>query len=467
MRYDTVIQGGAIVTPAGVYKADVGIIGEKIAAIGTDLAEGRDDVTVIDAGGHYVLPGVIDVHVHLELPFCGTVSSDDYRSGTRAAARGGVTTLMDFAIPYAEESLSEALDNWHRKAEGKALIDYSFHLCVTRWQEHRHQIKDMVERGIPTFKEFMIYESEGWQSDDRAMFCTLEQLRDLGGMLMVHAETSRVLDELIERHHTPDLMAKYGARLHGMTRPSWVESEAIQRAITWSEVTKGPLYVVHMSTGAGADLVKAAQERGVPVLSETCPQYLVLDESVFEGSDGHLFASCPQIKTTADSQRLWKGLVDGEVAVVSTDTCSFNRRQKAMWNGDWSKIPMGLPGLETLLPVVYSRGVLEGRLTLETLVSRLCADPARIMGLYPKKGVLQVGSDADLAIIHPDRKITVRPEEMETNTDWSPFENWDLAGFARTTLSRGEVIVDDYKVVGKEGRGQWISRTSAGLGRKS
>ena len=463
MSYDTVIQGGTIVTPTGVYKADVGILGEKIAAIGADLAEGRTDVAVIDATGHYVLPGVIDVHVHLELPFCGTVSSDDYRSGTRAAARGGVTTLMDFAIPYAEESLSQALDNWHQRAEGKALIDYSFHLCVTRWQEHRHQIKDMVERGVPTFKEFMIYESEGWQSDDRAMFCTLEQLRDLGGMLMVHAETSRVLDELIERHHTPELMAKYGARLHGMTRPSWVESEAIQRAITWSEVTNGPLYVVHMSTGAGADLVKAAQERGVPVLSETCPQYLVLDESVFEGSDGHLFASCPQVKTIADSDRLWKGLVDGEIRVVSTDTCSFNREQKAMWNGDWSKIPMGLPGLETLLPLVYTRGVLDGRLDLETMVARLCTDPARIMGLYPKKGAIQVGADADLAIIHPDRKITVRHEEMETNTDWSPFENWDLAGFARTTVSRGEVIVDDYKVVGAEGRGQWISRSSAGL----
>ena len=253
MRFDTIVTGGKVVTPDGVIETDIGIRGEKITALGQDLAGEQNGATIVDASGHYVLPGVIDVHVHLELPFCGTVSSDDYRSGTRAGARGGVTTLIDFAIPYAEESLSEAVDNWHQRAEGKALIDYTFHLCITRWQEHRHQIKEMFERGVPSFKEFMIYESEGWQSDDRAMFCTLEELRDLGGMLMVHAETSRVLDELIERHHRPDEMKRLGAQLHAMTRPQFTEYEAIQRAITWSEVTGGTLYVVHMSTGAGAD----------------------------------------------------------------------------------------------------------------------------------------------------------------------------------------------------------------------
>jgi dihydropyrimidinase len=463
MSFDKVIQGGRVVTPGGVFEADIGIRDERIAAIGEGLATAQSEVQVIDAAGHYVLPGVVDVHVHLELPFCGTVSSDDYRSGTRAAARGGVTTLMDFAIPYAGESLGQAVDTWHQKAEGKALIDYAFHICVTRWHEHRHQLKEMVERGIPTFKEFMIYESEGWQSDDRAMYCTLEELRDLGGMLMVHAESSRVLDELIERFHTPQQIAEHGARLHTMTRPGFIESEAIQRALTWSEVTGGPLYVVHMSTGAGADLVKQAQERGAPVLSETCPQYLVLDDSVFSREDGHLYASCPQVKKPEDSARLWQGLAHGEVAVVATDTCSFTREQKGMWEGDWTKIPMGLPGLETLLPLVYTHGVLAGRLSLETMVSRLCTDPARIMGLYPRKGVIQVGSDADLAIIHPDSKLAVRHQEMETNTDWSPYQGWDLAGFARTTISRGEVIVDSYQVVGTEGRGRWLPRSSAGL----
>ncbi len=461
MRFDRVIKGGNVVTPAGTYTGDVGIVGEKIAALGVDLD--TDGADVIDASGHHVIPGVLDVHVHLELPFCGTVSADDYRTGTRAGARGGVTTVIDFAIPYAGESLNDAADNWLRKAEGKSLVDYTFHICITRWQEHKDQIKGMVERGFPTFKEFMIYESEGWQSDDRALFGTLEKMKEYGAMLLVHAESARVLDELIERHHTPELMQQYGAQLHGITRPNFVEAEAIQRVVQWCEATGGQLYIVHMSTAQGADIVAAAQARGVPVIAETCVQYLVLDDSVFAREDGHLFACCPQLKKPEDSARLWQGLRHGEVSVISTDTCTFTREQKSMWNGDWTKIPMGMPGLETLLPVTYTRGVLGGQITLEEMCMKLSTNPAKIMGLAPRKGAIQVGADADIAIIHPTSTRTVSPDEMETNADWSPYEGWELAGFARTTLSRGEVIVDNYKVVGREGRGQWLPRSSAGL----
>lgn len=461
MAFDTIISGGRVVTPDGVLDADVGIRGEKIAAVEPSLDD--PNARRIDASDHYVLPGMLDVHVHLALPFCGTVSSDDYRSGTRAAARGGVTTLIDFAIPYAGESLSQAVDNWHEKADGKALIDYTFHVCITRWDEHRDQIEGMVDRGFSTFKEFMIYASEGWQSDDRALFGTLEKMRDLNTMLLVHAESSTVLDELIARHHTPELMSRYGARLHAMTRPNFIEAEAIQRAITWSEATGGSLYVVHMSTAEGAGLVRAAQARGVPVMAETCAQYLVLDDSVFAKEDGHLYACCPQIKKPRDIARLWEGLRDGEVSVVSTDTCTFTREQKAMWEGDWTKIPMGLPGLETLLPLVYTRGVLESRLSIEEMCLKLSTNPAKIMGLYPQKGVIAVGSDADVAVIHPEKRMTVDPAAMETNADWSPYDGWELAGSARTTLSRGDIIVDDYKVVGREGRGRWLSRRSAGV----
>ena len=461
MTYDTVVRAGNVVTPAGAFVGDIGIKGEKIVALGADLdAKGAK---VIDATGHHVLPGVLDVHVHLELPFCGTVSADDYRSGTRAAARGGVTTVIDFAIPPAGGTLNDAADIWMKKAEGKSMIDYTFHICITKFAEQRDQIKGMVERGFTTFKEFMIYESEGWQSDDRALYGTLEKMREYGTMLLVHAESARVLDELIARNHTPELMKKYGARLHAMTRPNFVESEAIQRAVQWSEATGGQLYIVHMSTAEGTDIVRSAQARGVPVIAETCVQYLVLDDSVFGREDGHLFACCPQLKKPADSARLWEGLKRGEVSVISTDTCTFNREQKAMWEGDWTKIPMGMPGLETLLPLTYTKGVLAGRLTLEEMCMKLSTNPAKIMGLYPRKGVIMVGADADLAIIHPNRTHAVKPSEMETNADWSPFEGWDLAGFSRTTLSRGEVIVDDYKVVGKEGRGRWLPRTNAGL----
>ena len=461
MRFDRVVKGGNVVTPGGTFTGDVGIQGEKIAALGVDLeSKGAD---VIDATGHHVIPGVLDVHVHLELPFCGTVSADDYRTGTRAGARGGVTTVIDFAIPSATGSLSDAADTWMKKAKDKSLIDYTFHICITRWNDHKDQIAGMVKRGFTTFKEFMIYESEGWQSDDRALFGTLEKMKELGAMLLVHAESSRVLDELIARHHTPELMKQYGAVLHAITRPNFVEAEAIQRVVRWSEATGGQLYIVHMSTAEGADIVAAAQARGVPVLAETCVQYLVLDDSVFAREDGHLFACCPQLKKPADSSRLWQGLRHGEVSVISTDTCTFTREQKAMWEGDWTKIPMGMPGLETLMPLTYTKGVLEGRLTLDEMCRKLSTNPARIMGLAPRKGAIQIGADADLAIIHPTRTHTVNPDEMETNADWSPFEGWQLAGFSRTTLSRGEVIVDDYRVVGKEGRGQWLPRTTAGL----
>jgi dihydropyrimidinase len=462
VTFDTIIRGGNVVTPTGTANSDVGIAGGIIAAIGPGLAA-SGNTTIIDAAGHHVIPGVLDVHVHLELPFCGTTSADDYRSGTRAGARGGVTTLIDFAIPYAGESLNDAADNWMKRAEGKALIDYTFHICITRWNEHKDQIRGMVDRGFTTFKEFMIYESEGWQSDDRAMFGTLEKMHEYGTMLLVHAESARVLDELIARHHTPELMKQYGARLHAMTRPNFIEAEAIQRAVMWSEVTGGQLYIVHMSTAEGTEIVKQAQARGVPVLAETCAQYLVLNDDVFAREDGHLFACCPQLKKPEDSARLWRGLRDGTVSVVSTDTCTFTRDQKAMWGGDWTKIPMGMPGLETLLPIVYTNGVLGKKLSLDEMCMKLSTNPARIMGLYPRKGAIAVGSDADVAIIHPTSVRTVSPDTMETNADWSPFEGWDLAGFARTTLSRGEVIVDDYRVVGTAGRGKWLPRTTAGL----
>ena len=459
-RFDTVIKAGNVVTPAGSFTGDIGISGERIAALG----EGLDTTgaRVIDAKGFHVIPGVLDVHVHLELPFCGTVSSDDYLSGTRAAARGGVTTVIDFAIPSATGSLSDAADTWMKKAEGKSLIDYTFHICITRYKEHKDQIAGMVKRGFTTFKEFMIYESEGWQSDDAALFGTLERMKEHGAMLLVHAESSRVLDALIARHHTPELMKKHGAVLHAMTRPNFIESEAIQRVVQWCEATGGQLYIVHMSTAEGTEIVKAAQARGVRVLAETCAQYLVLDDSVFAQKDGHLFACCPQLKKPADVERLWRGLNGGEVSVISTDTCTFTREQKAMWEGDWTKIPMGMPGLETLLPLIYTKGVLAGRLSIEEMSRKLSTNPARIMGLDDRKGAIRVGADADIAILHPTRTHKVDPKTLETNADWSPFEGWDLAGFARTTLSRGEVIVDDFKVVGKAGRGRWLPRTRAG-----
>ena len=464
MKYDTIIAGGTLVTAAGTMRADLAIQGEKIAAVGRDLAKGQPSgVRVIEAKGSYVLPGGVDVHVHLELPFCGTVSSDDFDSGTRAAARGGVTTVIDFAIPYGHDTLKQAVEKWHAKARGKACVDYAFHCCITNWKRQARELPGIIDLGIPTFKQFMIYESEGWQSDDAAMYEALERLRDLGGMLMVHAESSRVLELLIARHHNRAEMKKHGAYLHAVTRPNYIEAEAIQRAITWTEAAGGTLYVVHMSTAEGADLVKAARQRGVNVFAETCAQYLTLDDSLFAGQDGHLYATCPQIKKKSDQQRLWKGLRDGEVCGVSTDTCSFTRKQKATWKGDWTRIPMGMPGLETLMPVVYTEGVLKRRITLAQFVQKVSTAPAKIMGLYPGKGSLDVGTDADLTIIHPKKRIKVDWRKMETNADWNPYQGRELAGFAEAAFCRGRQIVEDYKFVGANGYGKYLPRSKPGV----
>jgi dihydropyrimidinase len=463
MTYDTLIINGTVVSAEGKEKADVAIKGDKIASVGKGLARnGANGAAVLDATGKYVLPGVLDVHVHLELPFCGTVSADDWDCGTRAAARGGVTTVIDFAIPFGQESLEDAYHKWMAKAKPKACIDYCWHMAITNWDRHGPEMAKMVRMGCPTFKEFMIYASEGWQSDDRAIYNALEECKRLGGMLLLHAESARVLDELIARHHKPELMAKHGARLHALTRPNFIEAEAIQRAIKWAEVTGGRLYIVHMSTKEGADTVKAAQQRGVDVYAETCVQYLVLDDSVFGKKDGHLYACCPQVKKLADQERLWQGLRDGEVCVVSTDTCTFTRAQKAMWNGDWTKIPMGLPGLETLLPLMTTFGYGERGFSLSQLVEKCCTNPARIMGLYPRKGVLARGSDADIVIVDLDRIVKVDHTRMDGGADWNPYQGWKLIGFAETTFCRGRKIVDNYQFVGTNGWGQWLPREKAG-----
>jgi dihydropyrimidinase len=463
MAYNTIIANGTVISAQGQEQTDVAIHGEKIAAVGRGLARaGTDGAAIIDATGKYVIPGGIDVHVHLELPFCGTVSSDDWNTGTKAAARGGVTTVIDFAIPYGNQSLDDAYHIWLAKAKPKACVDYCFHMAITNWDRHGPEMEKMVGMGCPTFKEFMIYAAEGWQSDDRAIFNALEKCKKLGGMLLIHAESSRVLDELIARYHTAELMRQYGARLHAMTRPNYIEAEAIQRSITWSEATGGRLYIVHMSTGEGADIVKAAQARGADVYAETCVQYLVLDDSLFGRPDGHLFACCPQIKKKEDQDRLWRGINTGEVCVISTDTCTFTREQKAMWKGDWTKIPMGLPGLETLLPIVFTKGVLEDRLPLTRFVEKCCTNPAKIMGLYPRKGVLAAGSDADVVIIDPKKKLTVDPRHMAGGADWSPYEGWSLAGFAETTFCRGKKIVENHQFVGSNGWGQWLPREKVG-----
>lgn len=464
MKFDTVIHGGRLVTNSETTEADIAIHGERIAAVGAGLADSplARGAKRVDARGRVVMPAGVDVHVHLALPFCGTTSADDYDSGTRAAACGGVTTVIDFAIPYGDQTLQQGLETWHAKADGRACVDYTFHMAITNWRRHQKELKSIVRQGVPTFKQFMIYEKEGWQSDDAAIFGALEALKDLGGLLLVHAESSRVLDMLIERRHTPAQMKKHGAWLHALTRPNFIEAEAIERVIRWTRETGGRSFIVHMSTAEGAELIKKAQADGVDILAETCVQYLTLDDRVFKGRDGHLYATCPQLKKPADQQRLWQGLRDGEVCNISTDTCTFTREQKALWEGDFTKIPMGMPGLETLMPAAYTDGVLTGRISLHTFVDKLSTAPAKIMGLYPRKGSLAVGSDADITIIHPTRTRKVDHRKMQTNCDWNPYQGRSLAGFAEHTFCRGRQVVRDYAFVGENGWGRFLARDGVG-----
>lgn len=466
---DTLILGGTIHSAERSFAADIGIKGHRIAVVAQPGTLARASAKrTIDASGCDVLPGCIDVHVHLALPFCGTTSCDDFEHGSKAAASGCITSVIDFAIPGKGQTLRQAHEAWLAKAAGKSLVDYAWHMAITS-DAHLAEIEKMVELGLPTFKEFMIYESEGWNSDDARMYRTLQLMKQHHTMLLVHAESSRVLESLIAQHHTPQQMKTHGAKLHPLTRPNFIEAEAIERAAHWCKVTGGQLYIVHMSTREGAEIVKAARQQGAPLMAETCTQYLTLTDKVFDGADGHLFACCPQVKKQADVDALWNAL-GRDVLVVSTDTCSFTREQKAMWwdkqagYGDWTKIPMGLPGLDTMVPLMYTLGVQTSRISINKLVTLCATNPAKIMGLWGRKGDIAVGFDADIAIISSRDSKIVTPANLHSQCDWSPYEGMQLNGFARTTLVRGQVVVEDGKPLDTmRGHGSFMMRSKPQL----
>jgi dihydropyrimidinase len=454
---DIKITNGRIVTSERSYVADISIEKGKIKAIGRSLS--GDARKTIDAGGKIILPGVIDVHVHFQLPSCGTVTADDFENGTKAAACGGVTTVIDFATQRKGSTLRKAVEARRAGADGKVAIDYAVHAVPTDWNAGtRAELKKLAADGITTFKMYMIYAREGMISDDGELFDALEETAKFGGMIAVHAESESVLDLLIDRYHNRQDMKKYGAYCHVLSRPNFIEAEAIQRAVTWAEATKGRLYIVHMSTAEGAEIIRNARARGVNVHAETCPQYLLLDDSVFRKPDGHLYATCPQIKKKEDSDRLWQAVSDGDISTIATDTCTFTTKQKAKWKGDFTRIPYGLPGVETLLPLIYTHGVGKKRISESQLVSRLCTNPAKLMGLYPEKGTIAVGCDADLVIFDPDKKVTLSHKNLQTNCDWSPYENFKLVGYPETTISRGVIVAQEGKFVGKVGHGRFIRR---------
>ncbi len=452
MANDLVIKGGLVVSAAGTRRADVGIKGEKINALGEDLEGAR----TIDATDMLVLPGALDVHTHFQLPFCGTVSADGFFSGSRAAALGGVTTFIDFAIQARPGSVMDAIEARRAEADPEVCVDYSLHAGITDWSADRiREIPAIIEAGIPTFKMFMIYKSQGWQSNDGDLFAALRETAKLGGMVGVHAENNDLIEML---QAEADAAGGTTCYTHAVTRPEVTETEAISRAIRLAEAAGGTLYIFHMSTGGAADIVKDARDRGVAVHAETGPHYLLLDDELFKRPDGHHFATCPPIRKPADQQKLWERLADGTVEVLATDTCTFTSQQKDMWKGDYKAIPFGMPGIEALLPLTHTYGVGNRRFDVSQMVALLSESPARLFGLDHRKGKVAEGYDADVVIFDPRLKHTLSAKTHASECDYDPFEGTTCTGMPITTLLRGKVIVQDRAFVGSKGDGLFVAR---------
>lgn len=453
---DMKVVNGTVVTAAATRYADVGIEGGRIAAIEVTIAEPAHET--LDASGCLVLPGCVEVHTHLDFPLAGTISADDFENGTKVAALGGNTTLIDFATQFRGETLSQALENWFKKEGGKSCIDFSFHMGFSQFTpDVLAEVPRIVAAGVPSFKMYMAYRNV-CMLDDGEMFQLMQAIREAGGLVQVHAENGWVIDVLIRQHLTA---GKRQPKYHALSRPAALEAEATHRAIVLAELAGVPLYVVHTSSAAAVDHVARARERGLPVYGETCNQYLVLTEEMYDlpGFEGAKYVLSPPLRTAADRDALWGRLADGTLQTVATDHCPFRYEgQKNLGREDFSKIPNGLPGLEAKLSIVYSEGVRRDRIGINKLVEVVAEGPARLFGLFPEKGTIAVGGDADLVIFDPSAWWKLDRENLHSPLDYSPYEGMEVAGKARTVLLRGQYVVKDGQFVGRRGMGRFLRR---------
>jgi dihydropyrimidinase len=457
MRFDTLIRGGTIVTATDTVVGDVGIVGGKISVIGLNLPlEGAGKV--IEARGMLVMPGGIDVHTHLDMPFGGTTSADDFESGTVAAAHGGTTTLIDFAIQYKGQTLRHAFDTWMKKADGKAVIDYSFHCIITDIAGAQlDEMKAFVREGVPTFKLFMAYPGV-FMLDDASIFKAMGVAADCGGMICMHAENGGAIDVIVQRALAE---GKRSPKYHALTRPVTAEAEATSRAIALAEMAGTPVYIVHLSCNEALEKVREARDRGLRVYAETCPQYLYLslDNMDGPGFDGAKYVFTPPLREKWHQEKLWQGLAKDDLQVVSTDHCPFcMKEQKELGKDDFTKIPNGGPGIEHRVSLVYSGGVHGGKFSANRLVQLVSTAPAKLFGLYPRKGTVAVGSDADLIVFDANEEQTISVKTHHMRVDYSMFEGTRVKGVPKTVLSRGRVIVENGKFVGKVGAGEFLKR---------
>jgi len=457
MRFDTVIRDGTIVTATDTYLADVAILGGRISAIGKDLPI-ENAGNVIDATGRFVMPGGIDVHTHLDMPFGGTTSADDFETGTIAAAFGGTTTLIDFAIQYKGQTLHQAFDTWMKKASGKAVTDYSFHCIITELADAQVQeMKTLVREGVPTFKLFMAYPGV-FMLDDASIFRAMNAAANSGGMICMHAENGGAIDVIVQRALAE---GKRAPKYHALTRPTTAEAEATSRSIALAEMAGAPVYIVHLSCNEALEKVREARDRGLPTYAETCPQYLYLSLENMDapGFEGAKYVFTPPLREKWHQEKLWQGLAKDDLQVVSTDHCPFcYKEQKELGKDDVTKVPNGGPGIEHRLSLVYSGGVHGKRFSPNRFVQLVSTAPAKLYGLYPRKGTVAIGSDADLVVFDPNEEQTISATPHHMRVDYSMFEGIRVKGVPKIVLSRGRTIIENGKFIGKPGAGEFLKR---------
>ena len=452
----TLIRHGTVVTAAGASVADVLIEGERIAQVGAPPGVTAD--ATYDAAGKYVLPGGIDVHTHLDMPLGDTVTADDFESGTIAAAFGGTTSIVDFAVQTKGRPMREAWETWMRKAEGKAAVDYGFHLIVTDLPPAGLEEMDaLVAEGVTTFKLFMAYPGR-LMVDDETIFRALRRTTENGGMVLMHAENGGVIDALVRQARAAGQTAP---KYHALTRPPRSEAEATHRAIALAEMAGAPIYIVHVSCAEAVEEVAAARARGVGALAETCPQYLFLSDERYDepGFEGAKYVMSPPLRPRAGQERLWRALASDELQVVATDHCPFRMRdQKTLGRDDFTKIPGGAPGIETRLSLLYDGGVRAARISLSRFVEITATNPAKIFGLYPRKGVIAAGSDADVVIWDPEPEFTWSAVTHHMRVDYNPYEGRVVRGAPEVVWSRGRRVIERGQFVGRAGAGQFLRR---------
>ena len=447
-------RGGTVVSGSGTAKLDVLVENETITKVGENLS--CEDAEMIDITGKLLFPGFIDGHTHFDLDVCNTTTADDFASGTRAAIRGGTTLIIDFACPNKGETLTYGLDLWHKKADGRSSCDYGFHMTIDDWNETiKNEIPVMVEAGVPSFKMYMTYPA--MMIGDRDMFCALQELGKHGCIAGVHCENSDVIDALIAQakeagHHSP--------ASHPATRPNALEAEAVSSLLRMAQVADVPVIIVHLSTKEALDEVRMARSRGQTVYVESCPHYLLLDDSCYRQED-YLEAAknicAPPLRKKADQEALWQALTDGTVQTIATDHCSFTLAQKNAGKDDFTKIPGGLPGVESRGILLWSEGVAKGRITAEQMCSLLSENAAKLYGVYPKKGVIAPGSDADLVILDPDTTGILSAKDHAAKADYCPYEGWQTSGIIEQVWLRGQLAVDNGKIL-IEPNGKYVPR---------